>query len=155
MQLAPAGFEVDVAEGLQSGDFHFRETDEYAAVAGESLQIYMALTVEIRAHPLNLEIGHITHSAAERTLVRTWPAEVKSLDKTSLRKHLAGSADDLTQTNVRGEYTDDVRAAGYPDERLVFVGFELTPGVDVEQFWMQRPLVKVEGKFIDSNINLR
>lgn len=154
MQLGFAGLEIDIAERLKAADLHIREVHENPAITRETLQVRMALAIQIGAHPLNLEIGHIAHSLAQRAFMRTRAAELEPFDQASLRQHLAGRADHFAQADILPENADDVRAAGDPDKRLVFFGLDFAFGVNLEQLRMQRTLKQVKGQFVDSYINL-
>lgn len=83
VDFVAAGFEIDIAERLQAAGGKFRERDKHAAIACESVQVQMALAVEISTHFLDLKIGHIAQSTAQGAFVGSLAAELESLDKTA------------------------------------------------------------------------
>jgi hypothetical protein len=115
-----------------SVNFKLGVPDKNAAVPAKAFEVGEALFIKSRIEPLDLKIGHIADAPAESALVSAGPAELEPLDETSFRQRLIRSADDLGQRRVVRENTDDVSAAGNPDERLVFLGFEFSAGVDIE-----------------------
>ena len=155
MQFGPSGFEVNEAERLQPADLQLRKFYEHAAIASEALKVVVALQIQIRAHLLDLEIGHIAYAAAQGAFVAARPAELETLNQTPMRKHLPGRADNLAQAGIVGENTDDMGASGNPDNRLVFLGFETPVGINLEKLRMQRSLEKAECQLVDSYIDLR
>jgi hypothetical protein len=86
MKLGFARLEIDVAERLQAVQFKLRKSYEYAAVAAESLEVGEALLVEINVEPLDLEIGHITDTLAQRAFVVSGPSELEPLNQAPLRQ---------------------------------------------------------------------
>ena len=154
VQLRSSGLEVDVAEGLKVADFHLGELDEDAAISRESLEVGVALPIEVGAHFLNLKIGHITYPGAQCALVGPGPAELESLYQAPVGEHLARGADDLAETDIVGEDADNVGAAGNPDKGFVLIRLQLAFGVDLEKLGMQRSLKEAERQFLDGYIDM-
>ena len=100
VQFAFTSFKIDVAERLQAADGLIGKSHKYASVAGKAFEVGMALPVKIRAHLFDLEIGHVAHASAERAFVAALAAELKSFDKTSLRKRLIGRIYQLGQAHI-------------------------------------------------------
>ena len=140
VQFIPSCLKVNVAERLQTLSFLLRVFDKYAATSRETLKVDVALTIQIRAHPLDLKIGHIIQPAAQSTFVRLRSTELKTLNQTSLRQRLTRSAYNLTQDYIAGKDAHNMSTAGNPDKRLIFLGPQLPPGIDLKKLRMQRPL---------------
>ena len=100
VQFTFSSFKIDIGERLQPADGLIREFHEYAAIAGEPLKVGMALAVQIRAHLLDLKIGHIAHAPAERAFVIALAAELEPLDKAALREHLVGRVDEFGEAHI-------------------------------------------------------
>jgi hypothetical protein len=69
MELVTPGFEVHVAEWLEPTYLQLGEFHEYASISSKSLKVKVTLPIKVRAHFLDLEIGHITNFSAEGALV--------------------------------------------------------------------------------------
>jgi len=123
MQLASSYLKVNIAKRLQSIDFQPGEFDKHAAVVCEALKVGVTLPIQIGTHLLDLKIGHITYPSAQSAFVRPWAAELKTLNQSSVRQHLPGSAYNLAEANIPCKDTGNMSAPGNPDKRLVFVGF--------------------------------
>lgn len=122
VQFGSPRLEVNIAERLQSAGLQGGEFDKYTAISGETLKVDVALPIQAGAHLLDLKISHITYTPAQSAFVWVWAAELKALNQAALRQHLSGYAHNLTEAYIAGKYTDNVCAAGNPDERLIFVG---------------------------------
>jgi len=144
VQFGPPCFEIDVAERLELAYFQLGEFYKYAAVAGEALEVGMALLVQIGTHFFDLEIGHVTYAPAQSAFVSSRAAELKAFEQSPRGQHLPGSADDLGKTDIAGEDTDDVRASRYPDDRFVLFSIDMPVGVYLKKLRMERPLEKTE-----------
>jgi len=140
MQLVFASFKIDIAERLNAADLQIRKIHENPAVLCEAFQVGVALPIKIWAHLFDLEIGHIAHAAAKRTFMRTRSPELEPLDKSPLREHLARSADHFAQANIVGKNANYVRTTGHPNQCLILIRLQLTLGVNLKQFRMQRSL---------------
>ncbi len=81
VQFGSSGLEVDVAERLKLVDFQFRELHKHAPIAGETFEIRVALSIQTGTHLLDLEVGHVTYSPVQGAFVRSWAAELKTLDQ--------------------------------------------------------------------------
>jgi hypothetical protein len=154
VQFAAPRLEVHIAERLQPVHFEFRELHEDAAIAGEPLQIGVALPIEIGAHLFDLEIGHVADPATERTLVGARAAELEPLDQAAMREQLPRRADNLAQTHVAREDAHDMGAPGDPDQGLILLRLELPTGVKLEQLGVQRSLKKTERQLVNGDIGL-
>ncbi len=132
MQFVATGFEIHIAERLEFAGFQIGELHEYAPVAGETLEVRVALLIEVAAHFLDLEIGHVTDAAAEGAFVSAGAAELESFDQAAIREHLARSAYDFGQTYITGEDAYNMRASCDPDNGFVLLGLELAICVDLE-----------------------
>lgn len=64
MQFCFSGLEVNITKRLELTDFKIREVYEHTSVPGETLEVSVALPVQIRAHLLDLKIGHIIYTPA-------------------------------------------------------------------------------------------
>jgi len=64
VQLASPGLKIDVAERLEIADLQIREFYKHTPVACEPLKVNVALSIEVRAHLLDLEIGHVADALA-------------------------------------------------------------------------------------------
>ncbi len=89
VQFTSSCLEVNIAKRLQTTDFQLRKLDKNAPVPGETVEVDIALPIQIRTHLLDLKIGHIAESFAQRTLMRFRAAELKALKQTSMRQHLS------------------------------------------------------------------
>jgi len=155
VQLVASGLEVNVAERLKTADLKLWEFDKHAAVSSEALQINMALAIEIRAHLLHLEVGHVTYASAQSALMSPGAAELETLKQTPVRQQLTGGTDNLAKTRIACEDADNVCAAGNPDQSLVLFGLQLSTGVDLEKLRVQRSLKEAECELVNSYIDLR
>ena len=155
VQLVAPGLEIHIAERLKLADFQLGELNEHPAVLCESLEVRMALTIQIRTHLLNLEIRHVADALAQRALMAARPSELEALDKTSMREHLPGRADNLGQTGVAHKNTDDMGAACDPDNGFVFFSLQLPLRIDLEKLRVQGSLKKAEGQLVDSYFDRR
>ena len=154
MQFGSSCFKVNKAEWLQSADLQFGEFYKQAAVSCEPLEVIVALQIQIWTHLLYLKIGHIAYAAAQCAFVTARAMELKTLNQASVRKHLAGCADNFTQASIICKNADDVGAPCNPDNRLVFLALQVPAGINLEKLRMQRSLEETEGQFFDSNIDL-
>jgi hypothetical protein len=155
VQLGASCLEVNIAERLQPADFQFGEFYKQAAISRESLEVIVALQIQIGTHLLDLKIGHITYPAAQGAFMTARAAELKTLNQTPMREHLAGRAYNFTQTRIIGKNAGNVSASGNPDNRLVFLGPQVPAGVNLEKLRMQWSLEKAERQFFNSYIDLR
>ena len=80
VQLASSWLEVDIAERLKSAHFQLRKFDEQATISGEAFKVCMALPIQIRAHLLDLKIGHIAYAPAKSAFMGAWAAKLKTFD---------------------------------------------------------------------------
>jgi hypothetical protein len=102
----------------------------------------VALAIKIRAHLLDLKIGHIAHAATERAFMAALAAELESFDQASLRQHLLGRIDQLGQTHILRKHAGDVRTVGDPDDGLILLRLDVASCVNREQLRMQRSLIQ-------------
>ncbi len=144
VELTFAGFKVYIAERLKSADGLVGEFHKHAAIARESFKVGMTLPIEIRTHLFDLEIGHVAHASAERALVAPLAAELKSLDKASLRQGLVRRVDQFRQAHILRKDAGDMRTVRDPDNGLILFRLDLTARVNGEKLRMQRPLIKRE-----------
>ena len=93
VQFVFSRFKVYIAEWLKTADGEFRELYKYAAIAGESLKVVMALTVKIRTHLFNLKISHITHTFGQCAFVASLAGESESFNQAATREQLGRRAD--------------------------------------------------------------
>ena len=63
VQFIFSGFEIDISERLQPGNRQLREAHEHTPVARKAFEVRVAPVIEIRAHFLDLEIGHVVKAA--------------------------------------------------------------------------------------------
>jgi hypothetical protein len=84
MQLVRPGFEINITERLQAVTFLVRKFHKQTAILCESLEVYVTLTVQVRAHLLNLEICHVTDPAAKSAFVGPGTTELKTFDQTAM-----------------------------------------------------------------------
>lgn len=155
VQLGSSCLEIDIAERLKPADFLLGEFNKDAAVLGESLDVGMALAIEIATHLLDLEIGHIAHALAQRALMTSRASELKSLDQPAMREHLARRAYDFRKTGVAGKNAYDMRAACDPDDSFVFFCLQLPLRVYLKKLRVQGPLEKAEGQFVNCYVDMR
>ena len=123
VQFGLSCLEVNIAEWLQPADFQLGKFYEHASVSGESLKVYMALLIQTSVHLLDLKIGHVAYTSAQCALVSSGAAELKTLNQTSMRQHLVGSAYNFAQADIARKHTDNVSTPRNPDKCLVFLGF--------------------------------
>ena len=154
MQFGSSCLKVNKAERLQSADLQFGEFYKQAAISCEPLEVIVALQIQIRTHLLDLKIGHIAYAAAQGAFVAARPLELKTLNQASVRKHLAGRADNFAQASIISKNSDDVGAPCNPDNSLVFLALQVPAGVNLKKLRMQRSLEETERQFFDSNIDL-
>ncbi len=155
VQFITSGLEVNIAERLKAADGKFWEFYEYAAVAGESLKVDMALTVEVRTHLLNLKIRHIAKALGKSAFMISLAGESESFNQTPPWEKLCRRADEFRKTKVICKNTYHVRAAGHPDERFILVSLYSTLLINTEKLRMKRPLIKGEGQLADNNVRVR
>jgi len=155
MQFVAPCLEIDIAERLKLAYFLLRELNEDAAVSCETLEIGMALTIQIGTHLLDLEIRHVAHTLAQSALMTARTAELKTLDKPSMREHLPRCAYNFRQAGVADKNANDMSAAGNPDNGLVFLSLQLPLRIDLEKLRMQGTLEKAEGQFVNRYIDVR
>ncbi len=155
VQFGSSCLEVNIAERLQPADFQFRKFYKQAAIPRKSLEVGVALQIQIRTHLIDLKICHITYPAAQGAFVTARASELETLNQTSMRKHLAGRAYNFTEACIIGKNTDNMSAARNPDNRLVFFGPQVPAGINLEKLRMQRSLKKTECQFFNSYIDLR
>ena len=105
MQFIPSCLEVDIAERLKAADSKFREFDEYAAIAGKSFKVDMALTVEVWTHFFDLEIRHIAKALGKSAFMISLAGESESFNQTTTRQKLCGSTYEFRETKVICEDT--------------------------------------------------
>lgn len=144
MQLGFACLEIDIAEGLQAIDFKLGKPDENAAVPAEAFEVGETLPIEVCAKPFNLEVGHIADPPAKRAFMRARPLELEALNQATFRHRLPWGANHLGHGNIAGKNAYDVGTAGDPNQGLVFLCFELSAGVNIEEFRVQRSLKQTE-----------
>ena len=123
MQFASSCLEVNVAERLESADFEVGEFDKHAPISCEPLEVDMALSIHIRAHFLDLKIGHITYASVQSAFMRAWASELKAFNQALMRQQLCWCAYNLTEADISGKDAGHMGAAGNPDLSLVFLGF--------------------------------
>lgn len=152
VQFIFSRFEVYIAERLKTADGEFWELNKYAAIAGESLKVAVALTIEIWTHLFNLKISHIAEALCQSAFVASLAGESESFNQTATWEQLGRRADEFRKAKFVGEHTGYVRAARYPNQSLIFVCLYRSLFVNSEKFRMQRPLVQGEGQFADDNI---
>ena len=155
MQFASAGLEVYIAERLQTPVAGCLKLHKYSSIASKSLKVGMTLLIQVRIHLLNLKIGHITQTSAQRAFVRTRAAELKPLNQPSLRQQLPRRTYNLAQAYRPGKHADHVCASRHPDKSLILLGLHLTLGINLEKFGMNRPLEKTERQLFNCYIYLR
>jgi len=155
VQFGASCLEVNVAERLQPADFQFREFYEQAAIPRQSLEVVVALQIQIRTHLIDLKIGHITYPAAQGAFMAARASELETLNQPSMRKQLAGRAYNFTKAGIIGENTDNMSAARNPDNRLVFFCPQVPAGINLEKLRMQWSLKETEYQFFNSYIDLR
>jgi len=155
MQLGAPGLEIDIAERLKSAGLLLGELNEHAAISRETLEVGMALSIEIGTHLLDLEIGHVADALAQGALMAPRPAELEALDQPSVREHLARCAYHFGQAGVAHKNTHDMSAACDPDNGFVFLSLQLPLRIDLEEFRMQGSLKKAEGEFVNRYIDMR
>jgi len=119
VQLTAPCFEIHVAERLQAVQAGLFEVHKYAAITREALKVNVTFLIKIGTHFLNLEIGHITKTAADGTLMRAWAAELKTFYQAALGEQLSRGTDYFAKTQIITEYTYYVRTAGNPNLGLV------------------------------------
>ena len=154
VQFGASCLEINIAEGLQPADFQFREFYKQAAIPCETLEVIVALQIQIRTHLLDLEISHVTYPAAQGAFMTAWASELETLNQASMRKHLAGRAYNFTEAGIIGKNTDNVSASCNPDNRLIFLGPQVPAGINLEKLRMQRSLKKAECQFFNSYFDL-
>jgi len=152
MDFVAAGLKINVAERLEAPCRKFREGDKHSPISRKPMQVQMTLPVEIDAHFLNLEIGHIAQSPAEGAFMGSLAAELKPFNKAAPGQQLAAGADEFRQAHVAGKDAHNVRASRRPDQQFILFGFEMPATVDVEQLRMQRPLIEGKSQLADCNI---
>lgn len=86
---------IDIAERLKSVAFQVREFYKYTSVTCEPFEVGVALSIEIGTHPLNLKICHIADAAAKSAFMCFGASEMKTLNQSTLGKHLSRRADNL------------------------------------------------------------
>ena len=155
VQLGSSGLEIDIAERLKPADFLLGEFNKDAPVLCESLQVGMALAIEIAAHLLDLEIGHIAHALAKRALMTSRTSELESLDQTAMREHLPRCAHNFRKTGVPGKNAYNMRAACDPDNSFVFFCLQLPLRIYLKKLRVQRSLEKTEGQFVNCYVDMR
>jgi len=102
----------------------------------------MALAVKMRAHLLNLKIGHIAKAPAKTAFVRTPALKCESFNQTLLRQRLLRRSYKLRNSQpFFAENADNMRTAGDPDKGLILLRLQMSSGEDIEEFRMQRPLI--------------
>ena len=82
-------------------------------------------------------------------------SELEALYESFFGEHLSWYGNQFGKAGVACKDTDEVGAAGGPDEGFVLVGPQMTPGVNVEKLRVQRSLIQRERQFADSQIYLR
>jgi hypothetical protein len=87
--------------------------------------------------------------------MRSRTPETKTLNQTSLWKHLSGCANNLAKAQAAAVHADNVCAASDPDIRLIFARLQLTLGVNLEKLRMQGSLKKAESQFFNCYVDLR
>ena len=155
VQFSSSGFEVNVAERLKLIGFQLREFYKHAPISREALKISMALPVQIGTHLLDLEVSHIAYPFAQSAFMSPGAAELKTLNQTSRRQHLARRAYNLSEADIAGENADNMSAACDPDNRLVSFGIQGPAGINLEKLRVQRSLEKTEHQFLNSYVDLR
>ena len=83
MQFALSGLEVNIAKRLQLANLQFGEVYEHTSISRETLQVAVALAVQIRTHLLDLKISHIIYPSAQCAFVGTRTPELKTLNQTA------------------------------------------------------------------------
>ncbi len=155
VQFSLSCLKVNIAERLEAPDLQAGEFDKDAPISSKPFKVKMALTIQIRAHLLYLKIGHIADAPAQSTFMRPRAAESKTLNQTSLWKHLPRCAYNLAQAHIPRINAYDVCAACNPDISFVFAGSYSPLGINLEKLRMQRPLKKTECQFFNSYVDLR
>ena len=144
VQFASSCLEVNIAERLQPADLQFRKLYKQAAIPRKSLEVSVALQIQIRIHLLDLKICHITYPAAQGAFMTARASELETLDQPSMRKHLAGRAYNFTKAGIIGKNTDNMGASRNPDNRLVSLGPQVPAGINLEKLRVQWSLEKTE-----------
>jgi len=137
VKFGPSCLEVNIAERLKPVYLKLRKLNENAPIPREPLKVDMALPIQIGAHLLDLEIGHIAYAPAQRALMAPRAPKLKTLNQSSVRKKLARSADNLGQKSVIGKNAHHMCAARHPDCCLVPVGIQPAFRVNLEKLRMQ------------------
>lgn len=86
VDFVTAGLKINVTKRLQASCRVFREGDKHSPISRKSLQVQMTLTIEIGAHFLDLEIGHIAQSPAQGAFMGSLAAELEPFHQTPLRQ---------------------------------------------------------------------
>ena len=98
VQFVLSGLEVDVAERFEAGDGGFGKGYKYASIACEALQVDVALAVKVRAHLLDLKIGHVAKASAYSALVVSSSFEAEAFNEAFFGQHLAGVTYEFGET---------------------------------------------------------
>jgi len=154
VQLAATGLEIHVAKRLKAVHFKLGELDENTTIACKTLQIRMALPIQIGTHFLDLEIRHVADAPAQCTLVRARPAKLEALHQPPVRQQLPRRTNDLAETHIAGKHADDMGASRDPDQGLVLLRLDLATGMNLEKLRMQRALEKTERQLVYGNVGL-
>ena len=93
VQFVFSRFKINIAERLKACNGELRKLHKYAAIAGESLKVAVALTIKIRTHLFNLKISHITHTLSQSAFVASLAGESESLNQAATGEQLDWRAD--------------------------------------------------------------
>jgi len=147
LQAVTAGFIVKIAEGDQFVACGLGIGDIHAAFFGHAGEVGVGLAKEVGAHGFDLEVHHVVVLVGPGAFVTFFAAESEALHKSAFGEHLVWRANEFGHAMRSGENTGHMAAARNPDDDLISTLKELSRGIDVKQFGMDRSFVQVERQF--------